>query len=39
MYSSRRESLRAVPGIIRELKARGFRFVTVSELLALRSGS
>jgi peptidoglycan-N-acetylglucosamine deacetylase len=36
MYSSRRESLRAVPEIIRGLKGRGFRFVTVSELLALQ---
>jgi peptidoglycan-N-acetylglucosamine deacetylase len=33
MYPSRRESLRAVPGIIRGLKQRGFRFLTVSELL------
>jgi peptidoglycan-N-acetylglucosamine deacetylase len=33
MYPSRRESLRAVPGIVRGLRARGYRFVTVSELL------
>ena len=34
MYKSRRTSLEAVPGIIEGLHARGFRFVTVSELLA-----
>jgi chitin deacetylase len=34
MYPSRRESLRAVPGIVRGLKERGYRFATVSELLA-----
>ena len=36
MYSSRRESLRAVPGVIRALEGRGYRFVTVSELLSIR---
>lgn len=34
MYPSRRESLSAVPGIVRELRRRGYRFVTVSQLLA-----
>lgn len=33
MYSSRKESLRSVEGIIRGLKEQGYRFVTVSELL------
>ena len=33
MYPSRRESLRAVPRIVRGLEERGYRFVTVSELL------
>ncbi len=33
MYQSRATSLEAVPGIIRELREQGFRFVTVSELL------
>jgi chitin deacetylase len=36
MYPSRQESLRSVEGIVRGLKARGYRFVTVSELI--RSG-
>src|SRR5690606_18100200 len=34
MYGSRRASREAVPGIIEGLHARGFEFVTVSELLA-----
>ncbi len=34
MYPSRAESLRAVPMIIEGLQEQGFRFVTVSELLA-----
>jgi peptidoglycan-N-acetylglucosamine deacetylase len=34
MYPSRAETLRAVPFIIEELKRDGYRFVTVSELLA-----
>jgi peptidoglycan/xylan/chitin deacetylase (PgdA/CDA1 family) len=32
MYPSRRESLRSVEGIVRGLKQRGYRFVTISEL-------
>jgi peptidoglycan-N-acetylglucosamine deacetylase len=32
MYASRRESLRAVPGIVRGLRERGYRFETVSGL-------
>jgi peptidoglycan/xylan/chitin deacetylase (PgdA/CDA1 family) len=34
MYPSREPSLKAVPGIIESLKQDGYRFVTVSELLA-----
>jgi peptidoglycan/xylan/chitin deacetylase (PgdA/CDA1 family) len=34
MYESRAESRAALPGIIRGLKAQGYLFVTVSELLA-----
>ncbi len=37
MYPSRAESLKAVPGIIKGLKSKGYRFVTVSELLELES--
>ena len=33
MYKSRAESRAALPGIIEGLKERGYRFVTVSELL------
>ena len=33
MYGSREQSRLAVPGIVRGLRARGFRFVTLSELL------
>lgn len=33
MFPGRATSLEAVPGVISELKARGYRFVTVSELL------
>lgn len=36
MYPNRRESLRAVRGVIRGLKERGFAFKTVSQLLALQ---
>jgi peptidoglycan/xylan/chitin deacetylase (PgdA/CDA1 family) len=36
MYPSRRTSMEAIAGIIDELSARGYRFVTVTELLALR---
>jgi peptidoglycan-N-acetylglucosamine deacetylase len=36
MYESRAESLEAVPRVIDELRNRGYRFVTVSELLAAR---
>lgn len=38
MYESRRESLEAVEPIIVRLKAEGYRFVTVSELLELGEG-
>ena len=34
MYSTRQQSLKAVKGIIESLKQEGYRFVTVSELLA-----
>ncbi len=34
MYESRQASMDAVPSIIRGLKARGYRFVTLDELLA-----
>lgn len=37
MYPSRRESLKAVPKLIRELKLRGYIFKTVSELIALEN--
>lgn len=37
MYKSRETSRQALPGIIDGLKARGFRFVTVSDLLKLRA--
>jgi len=33
MFKSRRNSLKAIPGIIQGLKSKGYRFVTVSELL------
>lgn len=36
MYRSRAESRRAVPAIVDGLRARGYRFVTVSELMAMR---
>lgn len=36
MTSTRQPSLDAVPGIITELKGKGYRFVTVSELIATR---
>lgn len=38
MYESRKTSRQALTGIIDGLRAKGFRFVTVSELLALRDG-
>lgn len=37
MYPQRAQTLAAVPDIIRGLKQRGFRFVTVAELMALSS--
>lgn len=36
MYPSRSSSMDAVPGIIRGLKDKGFRFVTIDELLPLQ---
>jgi peptidoglycan/xylan/chitin deacetylase (PgdA/CDA1 family) len=33
-YESQRESLKAVPGLIDSLRARGYRFVTVSDLMS-----
>ena len=39
MYESRGASRQALPALIDGLKARGFKFVTVSELLALQQGS
>lgn len=36
-YSSRRNTRAALPRIVEGLKARGYRFVTVNELLAMRS--
>lgn len=38
MYESRQQSLKAIPGIIENLKREGYRFVTVSELLAVANG-
>lgn len=38
MYESREPSREALPDIIERLKAKGYRFVTVSELLAERAG-
>jgi chitin deacetylase len=35
MYDSRQATMQAVPQIIRQLKAQGYRFVTVHELLKL----
>jgi peptidoglycan/xylan/chitin deacetylase (PgdA/CDA1 family) len=35
MYPARESSLAAVPGIVEGLRAEGYRFVTVSELLAM----
>jgi chitin deacetylase len=35
MYASRRTSMDAIPGIIEGLRARGYEFKTVSELIAL----
>lgn len=39
MYASRHASLASVPGIIDGLQARGFRFVTVSELMAVNGAT
>jgi len=36
MYDSRRATMQAVPDIIRRLKAQGYRFVTVHELVKLQ---
>ena len=36
MYASRKNTMAAVPEVIRGLKGKGYRFVTVSELLAYR---
>ncbi len=36
MYEPRRASMQAVPELIKQLKAQGYRFVTVDELLAMR---
>lgn len=36
MYPSRAESRRAVPAIVHGLRQRGYRFVTVLELMAAR---
>ena len=36
MYPARAETMRAVPAILAGLQAKGYRFVTVTELLALR---
>jgi peptidoglycan/xylan/chitin deacetylase (PgdA/CDA1 family) len=38
LYKARETSRQALPDIVDGLHARGFRFVTVSELLAMRSG-
>jgi peptidoglycan/xylan/chitin deacetylase (PgdA/CDA1 family) len=38
MYRSREASRSALPGVIQGLKEQGYRFVTVSELLAAREG-
>jgi chitin deacetylase len=35
MNERRAETMKAIPGIIEGLRSRGYRFVTVSELLAL----
>jgi peptidoglycan/xylan/chitin deacetylase (PgdA/CDA1 family) len=37
MYKARETSRQALPDVIDGLQARGFRFVTVSELLAMRA--
>lgn len=37
MYQNRTESLESVDGIIQELKQKGYRFVTVSELLSYKN--
>lgn len=39
MFKSRTPSMNAVPDIIQGLKAKGYRFVTVSELLEYRESS
>jgi peptidoglycan/xylan/chitin deacetylase (PgdA/CDA1 family) len=37
MYASREPSREALPRILEQLSSAGYRFVTVSELLALRA--
>lgn len=37
MYQSRRASMQAVPELIKQLKANGYRFVTVDELLRIQA--
>ncbi|MDZ7901860.1 MAG: polysaccharide deacetylase family protein [Rheinheimera sp.] len=37
MYEPRRASMQAIPELIKQLKAQGYRFVTVDELLAMRA--
>ncbi len=39
MFDSRRNSMAAIPEIIRSLKRKGYKFVTVSELISRRSSS
>ncbi len=39
MFDSRHTSMQAVPELIRQLKAQGYQFVTVNELMALQTKS
>jgi len=39
MYDSRRTTMQAVPELIRQLKAQGYQFVTVNELIARQTKS
>jgi peptidoglycan-N-acetylglucosamine deacetylase len=39
MYESRKEALASLPALVSPLKEQGYRFVTVSELLALDKGN
>ena len=39
MYDSRKEALASLPALVSSLKEQGYRFVTVSELLALDNGT